>query len=54
MKVSKISVNTKHIKWCHNFMKEQKKSAQLVRKYLKETRIQNPFNTGKDIDKILK
>jgi len=54
MTVSKIGLNIKHIKWCHNFMKEQTRSTRLVRKILKQSRDNNPFNTNRDIDNILK
>lgn len=54
MNVPKIDLNRKHIKWCHNFMKEQAKSAQITRRVLKQARKFNPFDTNRDIDNILK
>ena len=54
MNISKSNLNLKHIAWCNNFMKEQVKSARLIRKYLKESRINNPLSNDTEIDNILK
>ena len=35
-------------------MNEQTRSAQMIRKYLKESKMYNPFDNTKEVDNILK
>ena len=54
MNVPKVDINAGHRKWCQSFMTEQAKSSNLVRDFLKRSRMYNPFSSNKKIDNILK
>ena len=54
MDVPKININTKYIQWCQSFMKEQAETTRLARRVLRQSRVFNPFNKNRDIDRILK
>ncbi len=54
MDISKIDLSTNHAKWCDSFVKEQGRTSRLVRRVLKSSRRMNPFDTSRNIDKILK
>ena len=54
MKLQKVLLNSGYRRWCRAYVSEQNETTRMLRKFLKNSKIFNPYDTSRELDNILR